>query len=134
MTALEYTLLADEADTQHTEPSWWSDVYNALSGIVNQLTREADTTEGPGGDLTVAVSRQPSLTRDARILLVERARLLQRAHRLRRVIDFEFGQESQVSAIKHEYRMLTIELDDFHVRTRSLIRDSFSRDIHEECA
>lgn len=109
---------------QSTETRWWSHIGGALAGIVHQLNHGADTDEGPQGALTVAVSGRPCLAIDARHLMLERMRLLQRTQRLRMVIDFEIGEESQVPAIKHEYRMLTIELDHFHARTRSLISAS----------
>lgn len=126
MTALAFALPAKESGSQGTESRWWSHVDGALAGFAQQLNRSADTDEGPHGALTIAVSRQPSLAMDARHLMVERMRLLRRIQRLRRVIHFEFGEESQVTAIKDEYRMLTIELDQFHARTRSLISASFS--------
>jgi len=132
MSIMHYPSMQELADTDTMNASWWASVARSLDEFDEQLTSDRAADCGPGGALIDAVTRQPSLANDAAKLSDDHDRLIERARRLRRLVATVAGDDRMVVPVAAELASLAEAHERYRRRVRSLLWDSFVRDLGGE--
>lgn len=124
--------IAELAEDNRGDGTWWLAVSRALDSLLDRLTRDAAREDGPAGTVAETLWAAPHLASAAARVQHEREALRERVRILRRRVSALAGDPTAVDQVAHELAAVAAEDARYARRSRELVWDSVSRDIGGE--